>query len=391
MKNFIYLLSIVLFIFVSKISEAFFRNLNNQVANYNNFFMSCDFFHVDSILCTFCTKISAGVNGRYIEVTNLYFEEFDYEPSLEFQLLTPQHQNESISIYDEEDVFFSVIHNDIVNNAPREGYPKILLKFPGNSTKEYSMTIRSSFTDKYKALYTHTLKLEKGSYEYKYITTNKYDESKLFEVKGSWHVTSRPYNFIKKLPGSEFEEFPDNICFSWNVDTDEKDDKLSYELYLGLESNKSELKKIEQSPYINCLSHNMSKLKHKKKYYWYMVIKNKFGISLETEMFSFFTGGVVDKFYNAPNPFNPSLCAETDFVFPMHGDGIAQINIYSEYGDLVWESDRSFFYGNSTGNIKYDGKDNSGRTLYNGSYIAILTKKYDDKTETERCRILIIK
>ena len=50
-----------------------------------------------------------------------------------------------------------------------------------------------------------------------------------------------------------------------------------------------------------------------------------------------------------------------------------------------------FFDGSTTGNIKYDGKDNLGRTLYNGSYIAILTKKYEDKMETERCRILIIK
>jgi hypothetical protein len=334
--------------------------------------------------------MSAGVNENYVEVTNLYFEEFDYESDLEFQLLTPQHKSESISIYDEEDVVFNVIHNDVVNNVPQEGYPKILLKFPDNSTKTYSMS-RSSSIDKYKVLYTHTLKLEKGSYEYEYITTNKYDEKEFFKVKGNWHVTSRPYNFIKTLPHSEFEEIPDNVCFSWNVSTDEKDDKLSYELYLGLESEKTDLKRVEQCPCINCLSYNMSKLKHKKKYYWYMIIKNKFGIPLETEMFSFFTGGLIDKFYNAPNPFNPALDAETDFVFPMYDNGTAQIKIYSEYGDLVWESDRCFFNGNSTGNIKYDGKDNSGRTLYNGSYVAFLTKEYNDKTETERCRILVIK
>jgi hypothetical protein len=390
MKKFIYLLLIVLLVFASKMSGAFFSNLQHTIFNYNNFFMSCDFFYVDSILCPFCTKMSAGINETYIEVTNLYFEEFDYEPNLEFQLLTPQHQSESISIYDEEDVVFNVVHNDVLNNAPQEGYPKILLKFPDNSTKTYSMS-RSSSTDKYKALYTHTLKLDKGSYEYKYITTNKYDENKLYEVKGIWHVTSRPYNFIKKSPHSESEEIPNNIYFSWNVSTDEKDDKLSYELYLGLEPKKSDIKKIEESPNINSLSHVIPRLKDKKKYYWYMVIKNKFGISLETELFSFFTGGLVDKFYNAPNPFNPTLNTLTDFVFPMYEDGTAKIKIYSEYGDLVWESDSSFFSGNTTGNIKYDGKDNSGRTLYNGSYMAILTKKYDDKTETERCRILIIK
>jgi hypothetical protein len=390
MKNFIYLLVIFLFIFIPKNLEAFFINLDNQIAKYDNFLLSCDFFYVDSIICPFCTKMSAGINESYCEVTNLYFEEFDYEHALEFQLLTPQHQKESISIYDEEDVVFRVVHNDVVNNAPQENYPRILLKFPDSSTKTYIMN-KNDAIDKYKTLYTYSLKLDKGTYEYKYITTNRYDNNNLVEVKGDWHVTSRPYNFIKMSPNSTFEEIPDNVCFSWNISTDEKDDKLSYEFYLGLESKKSDLKKVEQCPSINSLSHNISKLQHKKKYYWYMVIKNKFGVSLETEMFSFFTGGLVDKFYNAPNPFNPAIGAVTNFVFPVYYDGNAEIKVYSEFGDLVWESDKFFFNGNTTGNIKYDGRDNSGRALYNGSYIAILTKQCNGKTETERCRILIIK
>ncbi|MDR2395713.1 MAG: hypothetical protein LBD57_03815 [Endomicrobium sp.] len=389
MKNFIFLPAIFLFVFIPKDLEAFSSNLNYQIIKYNNFLMSYDCFYVDSIIYPFCTKMSSGSDQNYIEVTNLYFEDFDYEPNLEFQLLTPQHQKDAISIYDEEDVVFRVVHNDVVNNAPQESYPRILLKFPDSSTKTYTMN-KNDAIDKYKASYTYTLKLDKGTYEYKYITTNKY-ENNLFEVKGDWHVTSRPYNFIKRTPHSMFEEMPDNVCFSWDIASDEKDDKLSYELYLGFESKKSELKKVEQCPCINCLSHSVSKLQHKKKYYWYMVVKNKFGVPLETEMFSFFTGGLVDKFYNAPNPFNPSIGTVTDFVFPMYYDGNAQIKIYSEFGDLVWESDKSFFDGNTTGNIKYDGRDNSGRLLYNGSYIAILTKKYGDKTEIERCRILIIK
>jgi hypothetical protein len=390
MKNFICLFAILLLVTMPKALKAFFSNSGYKIFNYNNFFMSCDFLQEDSIMCPFCTKMSACSNESYVEVMNLYFEEFDYESNLEFKLLTPQHQTDSVSIYDEEDVTFNVVHNDVANNAPQEGYPKILLKFPDASTKTYSMN-EGGCVDKYKTLYTYTLKLDKGSYEYKYITTNKYDSNNLCELKGNWHVTSRPYNFVKKSPHSTIEEIADNVCFSWNISTDENDDKLSYELYLGLESKKSDIKKLEKSPDINSLSHNISKLKHKKKYYWYMIIKNKFGVSLETELFSFFTGGLVEKFYNAPNQFNPGIVTVTDFVFPMYYDGTAEIKIYSEYGDLVWESDKSFFDGNSTGNIKYDGKDNSGRTLYNSSYIAILTKKYGDKTETQRCRILIIK
>ena len=72
--------------------------------------------------------------------------------------------------------------------------------------------------------------------------------------------------------------------------------------------------------------------------------------------------------------------------------GTAEIVIYSEYGDKVWESKTvETTVGGISKEITYNGKDNSGRILYNGTYLAVLTKKYAGKTKTEKCRILIIK
>jgi hypothetical protein len=122
-----------------------------------------------------------------------------------------------------------------------------------------------------------------------------------------------------------------------------------------------------------------------------MIVKNKFGACLETEVYSFITGGMIEKFYNAPNPFNPSKGIETTFVFPMRYDGMAKITIYSEYGDKVWESQYMSFLGNNSQTIIYNGRDNFGKILYNGTYVAVLTRKYSDRTEVARCRILIIK
>jgi hypothetical protein len=92
----------------------------------------------------------ADCNESYVEVTDLYFEEFDYELNLEFKFSTPQYKSDSVSIYDEEDVAFNVVHNDVANNAClKKAIQKNLLKFPDASTKTYSMN-EGGPVDKYK-------------------------------------------------------------------------------------------------------------------------------------------------------------------------------------------------------------------------------------------------
>jgi hypothetical protein len=323
----------------------------------------------------------------FIEISNNYFEEFDYELSEDFCLISPCHNKDAFSLYEQGEACFKIKHNDVCDNPPSDGYPCLLLTLPDGSTQTYVMAKSDSEDDSY----FHKAHLNRGCYKYKYITTNKYYVKGFYETEGRWHVTSRPYNFVKNTPLHTAEVLPDNVCFSWSVAKGEETDTLSYELYIGCNPSKEKLSKSEVNPEKNSSTFIIPKLEHKKQYYWYMKIINQFGASLETEMFSFVTGGIVKKLYNAPNPFNPARRIKTEFVFPMSEDGTCKMTIYSEYGDVVWESDRAFFSGNNSHVIRYDGKDNSGRLLYNGAYLAVLEKKYVNKTEIDKCRILVIK
>ncbi|MDR1245078.1 MAG: hypothetical protein LBJ98_03780 [Endomicrobium sp.] len=332
------------------------------------------------------TVMSKNQGEDLLEISNNYFEEFDYEPSENFSLISPVHNRDTFSLYEEE-ACFKIKHNDVCDNPPGTGYPCLALTFHDGSTQTYVMT-KSDFEDD---VYFYKLHLNKGSYKYKYITTNKYHAKGFYETEGNWHVTSKPYNFIKKRPFHTSEVLPDNVCFAWIVTKGEENDILSYEIYIGRNASKEKLPKFEINPEKNSSMFIIPRLEHKKQYYWYMRITNQFGASLETEMFSFVTGGMVEKLYNAPNPFNPARGIETEFVFPMFADGTCKMTIYSEYGDLVWESDSLSLSGNNSQVIRYNGKDNSGRLLYTGTYLAVLEKKYADKTEIEKCRILVIK
>lgn len=137
--------------------------------------------------------------------------------------------------------------------------------------------------------------------------------------------------------------------------------------------------------------HTVLSLENGKYYYWKVSAMDSYGDSEESEIFHFNNMNVQEKFYNAPNPFNPARGQQTKFVFNMNQTGTAKIVIYSEYGDKVWESGTYNLNGGISSEISYYGKDNSGRVLYNGTYIAVLTKKYGGHTKTEKCRILVIK
>ncbi|MDR0800047.1 MAG: hypothetical protein LBN01_00735 [Endomicrobium sp.] len=293
-----------------------------QSLNQGNFFMCHSEVYVDGAIFPFeGTVLSRGSKGDYDEISYDYFQEFNYGMGGKStsSLIERAHEQDTFSIYGEDAVFK-------VKYDGQSDFPQLILTFPNGSTKTHTMS-KSSAEDN---ICICSLRLGKGSYNYKYVTADK-----RCELSGRWHVTTRPYNFVSKSPSPLNDVLPDNVCFSWSVKSDEKDDLLSYELYLGFEQSESKLPKVDSGPGINSLSFTISKLDSKKQYYWYMIVKNKFGASLKTEIYSFITGGVAEKFYNAPNPFNPARGVKTAFVFPMYQDGTAQIMIYSEYGDKV--------------------------------------------------------
>jgi hypothetical protein len=396
MKRLLCLLTVVSFYFIVFCSTPYCIALSNEYGlsldcrdhNCGSFFMRNKWLCCDGIsLPVSGITMSEGQGENFVEISNNYFEDFDYDHCEDFCLISPCHNKDTFSLYEEGEACFKIKHNDIYDNPPSEGFPCLLLTCPDGSTQTYVMAKSNSEAD----IYFHKLHLNKGAYKYKYITTNKYHTAGFYETEGKWHVTGRPHSFVKKQPTHTCEILPDNICFAWGIEKGEESDTLFYEIYIGRDPSKEKLSKFAVNPDQNSSTFIISKLEHKKQYYWYMKIVNQFGACLETETFSFVTGGMIEKLYNAPNPFNPAREGETEFVFPMHENGTCKMTIYSEYGDVEWESDNMFFLGGNSQVIRYNGRDNSGRMLYNGTYLAVLEKKYANKTEIEKCKILVIK
>lgn len=339
------------------------------------------------------TVISEDNSAYNYNIEPFFFQEFDYTPDIKIDILENVHTRDAYSVPDEDDgkAVFQVKYYDKYENAVSSGYPLLILTYPDNSTQTYTMTKGAN------DIFSCTVpSLPKGEYKYEYIATNEhyiYNDG-FFSLKGNWYVTSRPYNFSYTYPRPDAENLPGETDFRWKIYSKEDRDTLTYEIYYWTGNEKDKPKKLTGSAAVNGeTSKRASELDNMSKYYWYIRIINKYGADFTSEEYSFYTGGPVEKFYNAPNPFNPARGQKTKFVFNMPQSGTAKLVIYSEYGDKVWESDTYSFTGDqaSSKDITYDGKDNSGRMLYNGTYIAILTKKYGGKTKVEKCRILIIK
>jgi flagellar hook assembly protein FlgD len=137
-------------------------------------------------------------------------------------------------------------------------------------------------------------------------------------------------------------------------------------------------------------SYTLNDLPANKEFYWQVKAMNSRGAETVGSIWSFRTTNFSnDKTFNYPNPFNP-LREKTNVVFNMEDQGNVEIQIYSEFGDLCYSGE---FFGLNRGNneIMYDGRDNNGKVLYNGTYICRLIRKYNGHTNRSDCRILIIK
>jgi hypothetical protein len=137
-------------------------------------------------------------------------------------------------------------------------------------------------------------------------------------------------------------------------------------------------------------SYNVNKLRDSACYYWKVEISDNYGLSLISPVQRFNTIAPVQKSFNYPNPFNPALGQSTKIVFNMPEDGLADISVYTEMGDLCW---RKTFANLSKGSneISYNGMDDNGQILYNGSYVCVIDKKYSSGSSIDKTRILILK
>ena len=328
-----------------------------------------------------------GSSQTVLELETTYMTEFDYEPDTETVLLEYSKQD-IISIKSEGNIVMHVKYNDAYNNEVSAGYPKIYYR-KINSGEPFQ---EESLSDGGNNNFYADLNLDYGQYEYYFTAKNAHYPNEYVSQTQKITITERPKNFTVISP--ENVEFDDekkaildtNIVFKWNVQPGADGDTLTNTFYYG--TNKNNMQQVdlaEQTEY------EIAKLNPRTRYYWKVSVQNQYGATLKDEqIYTFITGGNIKKAYNAPNPFNPQKGEKTDIVFYMTNPGNVEVNIYSEYGDKV----RSFSVNNLVGgnnNVSYDGKDDKGNTLYNGTYLCIIKKKYNGTTETEKCRLLIIK
>lgn len=322
-----------------------------------------------------------------LELETPYMTEFDYEPDTETTLLEYDKQD-IISIKSEGNTVVQVKYIDAYNNKVSAGYPKIYYRRLNSEEPFMEESLKNSGDNNFYA----DLNLDYGQYEYYFTAKNDYYPNEYVTQSQKLIITERPKNFTVISP--ENVEVDDekkaildtNIIFKWSVQPGSEGDILTNTFYYG--TNKTDMQQVDLA---ELTEYEIPKLNPRTRYYWKVSVQNQYGAKLEEEqIYTFITGGNIKKVYNAPNPFNPQKGEKTDIVFYMADSGKVEINIYSEYGDKI----KNFSVNNlASGNnyVTYDGRDDRGNILYNGTYLCIIKKKYAGREETEKCRLLIIK
>ena len=322
-----------------------------------------------------------------LELETTYMTEFDYEPDTKTVLLE-QEEKDKILIKSEENISVQVKYIDAYNNEVSAGYPKIYYK-KENSQDTFT---EQQLISKGNNIFYVNLNLDYGVYDYYFTAKNEHYSGEFTTKTQKLIVTERPKNFTVISPKNvevddEKQAILDtNVIFKWSVSPGVDGDTLTNTLYYG--TNKNDMQQINLA---EAAEYEIPKLNPRTRYYWKVSVQNQHGALLADEqIYTFITGGNIKKVYNAPNPFNPQKGEKTDILFYMSDSGRAEINIYSEYGDKI----KNFSVNNlASGNnyVTYDGRDDKGNILYNGTYLCIIKKKYAGRTETEKCRLLIIK
>ena len=320
-----------------------------------------------------------------ISVTQSYFDILDYIPNTNNTLITADSLKDIISIKSESDVNIQIKYNDKYGNEISSGYPKIYYK------KKDSL---DSWTEKNcvligNNLFSVNLSLDYGSYDYYVIADNdNYPGEYLSPIK-NFVITERPHSFVNLNPNLQDGRGNSNtnLNFSWNVTKGVANDILKYTLFLG--TSEREMKQYDLATQSSYIAQSLST---RTRYYWRVEVENQYGAKLLNPItYNFVTLGEIKKVYNAPNPFNPQKGQNTRIFFEMQQDGNVELDVYSEYGDKIYHASIDNL---SKGNNEYvyNGKDDYGNILYNGTYLCVVKKKYSNgESKTERCRLLIIK
>ena len=356
-------------------------------SNLSEFSQKSQWINLDSSIDYVSPQVmqySGSLPEDLITLESNYFSEFDYIPNTENQLIPSEDIKDLIFIKSENDVKIQVSYRDIYNNDISNNYPKMYYR-KNFSSDPWTEVLFNNINTK---TFDTTITLDYGIYEYFVIADNEcYPDIYTSSIK-TFVVTERPHSFINlntNLQGDKANQNV-NIEFNWIATKGVDGDILKYIFYIGTTND---------SMYSYNLStenrYTSSALLPRTRYYWKVEVENQYGAKLlNPEVFTFVTLGEIARVYNAPNPFNPQNGEKTRIFFEMPEDGSVQMDIYSEYGDKIYHLSLDNLSKGSN-EILYDGKDDYGNTLYNGTYLCIIKKKFSGQTRTERCRLLIIK
>ena len=343
-----------------------------------------DWINVDSYI-DYIGITELTYNNQEISLTQSYFDLFDYVPNTDNVLISNDSLKDIISIKSESDINIQVKYHDKYGNEILNGYPKLYFRKQNSSDEWQQANCTVSNND----IFVADLTLDYGSYDYYVVADNaNYPDEYISPIK-TFIVTERPHSFINLNPNLQDGKGNSNtlLNFSWTASKGVDTDVLKYVLFLGTDENSMQQYDLATQNY-----YTAENLLPRTRYYWKVEVENQYGVKLLNPItYNFVTLGEIKKAYNAPNPFNPQKGQTTRIFFEMSKEGKAEIDIYSEYGDKIYHTVKdNLLQGNNE--IVYDGKDDYGNILYNGTYLCVVKKKYSDGgTKTERCRLLIIK
>ena len=320
-----------------------------------------------------------------ISVVQSYFDILDYMPNTVNTLIVTDSLKDIITIKSENDVDIQVKYNDRYGNEISNGYPKIYYRKQDSSDSWVETNSVSAGNN----LFNANLSLDYGSYDYYVVADNNNYPGEYKSPVKTFVITERPHSFINLNPNLQDGRGNSNtnLNFSWNVTKGVANDILKYTLFLGTSENS--MKQYDLATQNSYIAQNLSP---RTRYYWRVEVENQYGAKLLNPItYNFVTLGEIKKVYNAPNPFNPQKGQNTRIFFEMQQEGNAELYIYSEYGDKIYHvSIDNLSKGNNE--YVYNGKDDYGNILYNGTYLCVVKKKYSNgENKTERCRLLVIK
>ena len=318
-----------------------------------------------------------------ITVEKTYFELFDYVPDTDNTLIASESLKDFLFVKSESDVNIQLKYNDKYNNPISNDYPKFYYRAQNSSYWTQTNCNPVGNND-----FVVNFASDYGAFEYYAVASNENYPGEYQTPVKTFIVTERPHSFENLNKNLQDGKGNSNtvLNFSWIAEKGIETDVLKYVLFLGTAQNSMNQYDLGINNF-----YVAENLLPRTRYYWKVEVENQYGAKLLLpEMFDFVTLGEIKKAYNAPNPFNPQKGQKTRIFFEMQDDGNVEIGIYSEYGDKIFNTTlKNLSKGNNE--FTYDGKDDYGNVLYNGTYLCVIKKKYSGNTKTERCRLLIIK